>query len=564
MRAGRSERDKIRKVSAFVLLVLIFAVVNSAVAFSEDWVLASTPFTFTQKGTQPSSQQSVAKLLPKLILDQIGTESIRVPPRTEMLDRTLENLRTERQSLFLQLSAAVKTRDSILLTEDSGRKLRKKIKESEKKIREIENQIDENLKKQQKAVAEVMGESVQEEKKKNAFESFLAHFTKEEAAVVSESVEETVAVYKSDSSLLFEPGDLSTDSREFEKSVIDAKINGLLYGTLTFYGNYFSATVELKIYPGGKSMGSVTEVGSLGGITEVASNIAQFISPLIVNSSGVKLYFDITPEDAASSARISVDGTVTQLSGYYILVPAGMHTLTVESPGYVEQSFTGFFRDSPSFFIHVPMSEQKNGTFSLYMKNPGDGTLYANGKSIGSESDDAQVTIDGVPVIGQVIRTVPGDDGEDKVINSFYYVPEKLQVEGAELVVKAEPLDLGALIDKRRVWAYRGYTAFVLTLPLTFFAVGNYNQAYNGYLNGVVEPDEVYGWHYLRLGAIGLTALAGGFFIFELVRYIHTASKVLPVEAKPGSKPLRDVIEKIEVEQTAVSDDAEEESDSKE
>ncbi|MBP5174897.1 MAG: hypothetical protein ILP07_03155, partial [Treponema sp.] len=99
MRAGRSERDKIRKVSAFVLLVLIFAVVNSAVAFSEDWVLASTPFTFTQKGTQPSSQQSVAKLLPKLILDQIGTESIRVPPRTEMLDRTLENLRTERQSL---------------------------------------------------------------------------------------------------------------------------------------------------------------------------------------------------------------------------------------------------------------------------------------------------------------------------------------------------------------------------------------------------------------------------------------------------------------------------------
>ena len=546
----RSEREKIRKVSAFVLLALIFGAAGSFRAFPADWVLSSMPFILSQKGSHPSSHESAANLLPKLILDQIGSGAVRVPPRDEMLDRTLENLRTERQSLFLQLSAAVKTRDSLVLEGYGEKKLRKKISEAEKKIREIEEKIEENLRKQERAVSEVTGENLsEEEKKKSALEDFLSRFKKEEAAVVSESMEENICVYKGDSSVLFSAGDFSLESREFEKSVIDAKINGMLFGSLVFYGNYLSVTVELKIYPGGKSMGTVTEVGSLGGLTEIASNIAQFISPLIVNSSGVKLYFDIVPEDAAKSARILVDGVVTQLSGYYIMVPSGMHTVSVECPGYVTQSFTGFFRDSPSFFIHVPMSELRNGTFTLYTKNPGDGNLYANGKSLGLETDDMRVTIDGEPVIGQLIRTVTDEDGEKKVMDSFYYIPENLQVEGAELGLNAEPLDLGKLIDKRRVWAYRGYTAFVLTLPLTFFAVGNYDLAYNGFLSGNVEAGEVYRWNYLKWGAVGLTAVAGGFFIYELVRYLHAASKVLPVEAKPGKREIRDVIEKVDMEQ---------------
>ena len=520
--------------------------------YASDWILAAAPFTFTQTGPKSSFQEKTAELFPKMILDQLGTGDMRLPPRSEMLDRKLAELRNERQSLFLQLSAAIKVRDSLFLQETNERRLKKKIADQEKKIREIQDRIDENLKDADRAVIQIENESsgVQEQKL-NFFQSVASFFSEKEEKPVKDSVNEAIKIYGEDGAKLLSPDaeiwSTGMASRDFINFMSKEKVNGYLTGTLTFYGNYFSASVQLTLYPGGKSAGSIIEVGNVDDMVSVARNVTQYLRTVVINSSPVKLYFDISPEEAARKAMIKVDGIVESLSGNSLSVTAGIHTINIESPGYETLAVTYTFKDSDSFFVRIPMSERKDGTYSIYLKEPVEGTLFANGKIVGDGMHGGRVSVNGSPVIAQIRTEIPGVEGvdeegnpvvsKDKAFGTFFYIPEALQKDGAELVVKAKPVDTASLIDGRRKWAYRGYSAFILTLPVTLFIAGNYETAARGYNSGYVDLDTVRGWEYARTGAIVLSVGAAGFFIYELVRYLHAASSVLPesaVEAKPS------------------------------
>ena len=67
--------------------------------------------------------------------------------------------------------------------------------------------------------------------------------------------------------------------------------------------------------------------------------------------------------------------------------------------------------------------------------------------------------------------------------------------------------------------------------------MGHYNSAANAYMSASIPYEEVHKWDVLRWTSLGLTVAAAGFFVYELVRYLCTANKALPVkarEAKPG------------------------------
>ncbi len=517
-------------------------------AYASDWVLAAAPFDFTQKGKRDSSQEKIAVKLPEMILEQIGTNDTRLPPRSEMLDRKLDSLRTERLSLFLQLSEAIKVRDSLFLQEPDARKLERKIKEQQKKIADIQKKIDENLEDVEKSVAQIESElSGKPIGKRNFFESFSDFFSgKSEEKLVPDSRNESIRLYKNEASELFSPNQsvwkTGMDSLDFISAIGKENINGYLTGKLTFYSNYFSASVELWIYPGGKSAGSIMEVGHVDNLVQVARNISQYLRTLVVNSRPVNLYFDIAPEEARKNARVKIDGNLSPLSGNAVSVSAGIHTINVDCEGYESLATTYTFKDSTNFFVHIPMAIKQDGQFNVYLKNPMEGELFAGGKIIGDGIRGGTVTINGTPVIGQLRQTIPGVEGvddegnpmvsPDKTLGAFYYIPVELQSGGANLTVNVKPIDSAALIDSRRKWAYRGYSALILTLPVTFFMVGNYNTAADAYRAGHIDYGTAKGWEYARNGSIALTAVAGGFFIYELVRYLHAASSVLPANAK--------------------------------
>lgn len=542
--------------------------------YASDWILAAAPFEFNQAGPHSSVQEKTARLLPQMILDEIGSGDTRLPPRTEMLDRKLSSLRNERQSLFLQLSAAIKARDSVFLRETNKKKLEKKIQEQEKKIKEIQDKIQKNLEDSEKAVSQVQAElSGEEKEKKNFFQALAAFFSDKDEQLVPGSVNESVKIYRDDSSALLSPGqeiwDTGMESQDFISFMERESVNGYLTGSLTFFGDYFSVSVELKIYPDGKSAGTVMEVGSLDNMVQVAKNLSQYLRPIVVNSSPVQLYFDIVPEDAAKKSKVMIDGTLVNLNENSVPVSAGIHTVSVESPGYASSVTTYNFKDSPGFFIHVPMVAPQAGQVNVYLKNPMEGTLFAGGKEIGDGIYGGSVSINGSPVIGYFKNDQQEtDSGEnpDAFLGAFYYIPAKLQNDGENLVINVNPIDTASLIENRRIWAYRGYTALIMTLPVTFFTIGNYNTALNGYRKGYVDAQTVNGWSYARTGSIALTAAAGGFFIYELVRYLHAASSVLPSNAKKASNQsmmkIQDAIQVFEAEKTDSTDGIVEEESS--
>lgn len=542
------------------LLIFVLLFSWGGVLFASDWVLAASPFSFTQTGPKSPFQEKTRELLPKMILEQIGTGDMRLPPRSEMLDRKIDSLRKDRQSLFLQLSAAIKERDKIFLQESNQKKLQKKIAEQEKKIKEIQDKIDANIENVDKAVRQIEEESLENaEEKSNLWQSIASLFSAKEEKLVPDSVNEPIKIYHEDSETLLSPGEeiwsTGMESRDFVNFMSGEGVNGYLTGSLTFYGNYFSVAVELRIYPDGKKAGSIIEVGNVDNMVSVARNITQYLRTVVINSAPVQLYFDISPEDAAKNALVKIDGTVSNLSGNSLSVTAGLHTISVDSPGFESLAVTYNFKNSTSFFVRIPMYVKRTGQFNIYLNPPTDSTLFADGYNVGNGIYGGTITINGSPVIGQIRRTVPvpptvDEEGNeiaspDKIFTSFYYIPMDLQTDGASLTVKTKPVDSATLIDTRRKWAYRGYSAFVLTLPLTFIAEGNYRTAVNGYNAGYGDRATAEAWGYIRTGAIVLTVSAAGFFIYELVRYLHAASSVLPDSAKPSTQKDLELVQSV-------------------
>ncbi len=478
-----------------------------------DWVIAAREFTFTQKVSHSEAEKSLCKMVPSLILEQLNTEARRVPPVDEMNARKYESLLQERQALFLELSAAVKRRDSILVQESNARAIKKKIESEEKKIQEIQDKIQANLDESEKYMPGAVFDLSDEK----------------EAEVLPGA--EKLALYKGDSSSLFVPSEdvlkEGVKSRRYEKAVIDSKINAMISGSITIYERYLSISTEITLYPGAKTISTVMEVGSMDDIARIARSTAQKILPVIVNTSGTALHFEIEPSELTSKARVTVDGLPVKINSP-IIVPASTHTIEIQCPGYITQTVTYLFQDSPHFVIHVPLKEQSDGMFSVMLKNPVDGQMYFNSEAVGNGLDGAQVTINGRNIIGQLAV---------QDTNAFFIILPSLQQNENSLVIPVVPNDLEAEIEKRRIWSYRGYTALILTLPFTFYSLGHFNSAVNAYTSASIPYEEVKKWDTLRWTSLGITAVAAGFFIYELVRYLCTASKALPArarEAKPG------------------------------
>lgn len=561
-----------------IWVMFIMALVFSTYAFSASWVLAASKFSFSQGVSysgrvRESSEDKVASLMPELILEHIVAPSSRLPSEREVLDRYLEKLLLERQSLFLQLSKEIKVRDSLFLSEEKPSKLKKAIAEQEKKIKEIQDKIDASLANADKAVAQVEERIAGVKKEKEGFsfvsikKLFFAEDSEEE--LVSRPEYETIELYKGSASTLYEPPQKAllsgTDSRLFAKAAMDEKINGLILGSITRYGDYISVTAEFKIFPGGyekpnafkngTSVGVVTEVGNIDNCMQIARNIARYIIPKIVNSMSVQLYIDISPAEAASKYKLMVDGVVTrpEADGKSVYVPAGVHTVEVESDSFNTSAVTYDFKGSPTFLVHIPMQKQASGSFGVNLKKPEEGKLYAGGNYIGDVKKGvpgASARVNSSNLLGSFVSSTKtteasGDGEEATPLGFYYYVPQSEQVDGSSLMVNAESMDIESLIDKRRRWTYASYSAFIMSLPFTFATTGSYVNSLNAYYKGYGTRDEAVRKNNIRLGCSAVSVVTGVVWVANLVWYLHTASKVLPVKAKPASeKDIQKAMEK--------------------
>lgn len=526
--------------------VLALAFLIGAACFGEDttsWVLAAQQFTLTQKNAPSASAAQFATVLPQLLLEQISIDGTRVLPSQEVLDRQLETLQTERLSLFLQLSKEYQSRDALVLTHDKPKKLAKALAQAQEKIDGIQKKIDENLAaadaakdsfrpKIDREAAVARGEDIAVEQRQGwRFPFFFGDGE-------SERQQETVTIYRADSTALFAPSaDALAEgvtSRTYEKEVIGAKINGVLSGSITGYGEYLAVSVELYVYPGAKRVGSVMEVGTLGDQMNLADRIVQKLVPAITNSLPVVLHFAVVPEEAALSATLTLDGLVYSRIPDTLQVDASVHTISVAAKDYETVSFTYKYEGNEQYRIRFSLSPARDGVLSLRLKKERDGIFYPKGfdrHAVDGQHPAAHVTVNGTAVIG--VFTAGADDD---AASAFFYIPESIAQDGANLRVNAKPFDRAENIDKRRRRMYTAYSALICSLPFTFYCTGNFTAANNAYMMGRGSYDDAKKWQTYGYVASGISIACGVWTVFELVRYLWAANQVLPATARADNR----------------------------
>ncbi|MGI5069802.1 hypothetical protein HRO26_01430 [Treponema pectinovorum] len=525
-------RFGLAKKIAFLVILNGFSILQA-----ERWTLASLKFDFKQKENQSQANSQISSVLPQLILEQIAENSLRTIPFQEELDRKLDALQTERLSLFLQLSKENKTRDALVLSNDNPRKLKKLITQAEEKIKEIEKKIGENIKstfevqkKYEPKIARENGENFIDENpnERQSSLSFPFPFFRREEEEKEEN--ETIILYKNDSSKLFEPTQKALlqgiESYAFSKEVADSKINGLLTGEITVYGEYLSVFVNLYVFPGARLSASVMEVGNSADLISVAQNLARKLSSSVANSLPVKIRVEIEPEQARKDAVVSVDGVILPAKQDFI-VEAGIHSISVSSPGYEVQRITYSFSGEELFVVRSKLKPLTSGNLQLALKKMIPGIFYFRAIETSEISEENPVS--SASVNGKPILAIFSDLQQEK---AFVYIPENLAFDGASLIVNAEPFERKEKIEKQRKKMYTAYSVLICSLIPTFYTVGNFTAYNNSYSRGRASYDEVIKWQQYSYYCSGVSCAAGAWFVFEMIRYLFVANQVLPATAK--------------------------------
>ncbi len=530
MEKGRNRISLLRK-KIFPLLIA-FACARAAL-FADDqslqeksWILAANKFSV--EGAASKAAQSAANVLPKLILEHISVDMERSIMEDEKAARKNDELLTERLDLFLQLSKEIKSRDALVLNNYNNVAFELALNDAQKKIKNIQDKIDANLKKQE-------GIYHPEKSKKKILRELKPDLME---------TTEKIALYKNDSEALFEASEEAQKqgvfSRKYEKEAASAKINAVVSGKITFFGDYACANVDLVVFPGAKKVASAMEVGSLSQISLIAENIAFELLPQIANGLPVELEFRVNPKEALANAVLTIDNIVYDPMPEKAVVSSGFHSISFEADNFARETFVYNFSGKRRFFIEVNFKEKSEGSVKLVLSKFVPGDIFFDGKYVGPSSKtdfvDVPLKVNGDTVFGYFESELADKKHPENTHNEimFMQIPRNLMTDGNRLQTKMKVVDLSKNIDRRRKMMYLSYSALILSLPYLFYTYGRFTTYQRGVQTnfGDVQKDEYNKYRTLSLVGTGITAACGVWFVCELVAYLIAVDKTLPPKAK--------------------------------
>lgn len=523
-------------------LIFLFLFLNVSLSLYCDdkkWVIAAQKFTYSRGQNKNSITEATAETLPTSILEKLSKSLERNIFPDEKLNRTRYQLRTERQSLFLQLTSEYQKRDAIVLYDYNDNKKKTAYRDEDKKIQDIKNKINDNLEKLKEAELETEEnmkiavskqddnnqENITEVEKIKTF--FKRIFVKDEDVISSENI----SFYRDDINSLYTPSENALNSGylsyKFEKEIYSSGINTLITGNISNYDDYISVSVDVYLYPGFKKIGSVMEVSSVEDMELLTSSIANQIIPMLTNSMPVELMVTIGPEEATKSYELYIDDVLQDKDSYKLILQSGVHTIQCACEGFKTAETTYYFEGNKKYNIEINLVESKEGYIQIGLKKPIVGDVFVNGQlaTVVNETK-TQIKINGNEILGEFIA----EDGQ----TAFFYIPNELYFDGSFVKINPKPFDREKYIDTRRKWMYGSYTMLMVSLIPFFYTYGNlindaklYNDRQLSY-NEAIKMQKAYNvCRYITIGC-------GVFWGIELVRYFIAANSVLPQKAKAG------------------------------
>lgn len=506
--------NNIKKTFIFIFIFLAF---ETSLVFAKDWVIAAQSFTYSEKQNNAVTR-GLSKTVPEKILEQILQYSTREILISESNQRKLYELKNQRTSLFLQLSAEIQKRDALVISYSDKKTFEKKLKEADQKISEIQLQIDKNLETQKS----VLENTYVEEKQYTDFISSYFETTEDSKKI------ENIALYKNDSSAIYEPSEqnknASKTSGVFEKEIVNNGINGLITGHINVYSQYITVTVKLTVYPGAASIATIKDYGTIDEIDIIALNLVSQLNEAITNS----LPSVVTVTGLPENAKIYVDNKLLPDNANTFSVAAGVHSLEFTSSEYKNTGTSYYFEGNQNYTVQVNLEELSPKNIYLKPKMPVIGTFYGNGTEAIAEEENSVLQINEKSVLGQF-------RGEDNTNSFFYITPENLTDNGV-YTVPVNYQNTGDYIEKRRRWMYTSYSVLVTSLIPVFYCKGQVNSYANanylGYLTDNSDLEKANKWITASNVTTGISIGCGIWFTYELIRYLYAANKVLPVEVK--------------------------------
>ena len=521
-------------------ILFLFFLFISSFAFSETlsnkWVIAAEQFEVNQINQNDKFLEGISKTIPQLILEKLDANIVRNIYPDEKFERKQYELKKERMSLFLQLSSLTKTRDSFVLYNYTENELKLKQREQDKKINDVKKKINENLEKLKESEAQfeedVKNYNSKQNQSKNDFQKFVDLFKHFFSSKDDLYTTEDVAFYNNSfSNLYVRPAKLigkPYESKEFELEMVNAKINTLLTGKINKVGDFYSITVDAYLYPGAKKIITVTDVGSANDFEMICTNIARSIIPVLSNAIPVEIVLNITNEDIKfDQIDFFIDDALQSNVSDQIIVQSGVHYIQFVCPGYKSISTSYYFEGNKKYKIDITFEKEDIKTLNIQSIKPVQGTFYANG-TVGIQenefSNKAKIKINDTLILGSFISS----DGKQ----GFFYIPEKLVIENANLAVKLNLQNKGETVESRRKKMYWSYSLLTISLMPTLFTYGNLNSTINRYNNGKESISTVKNWQTGFYVSAGISIGCGIFFVYELVRYLMAANQVVPNKAR--------------------------------
>lgn len=521
------------------LLALIFITAFAHAQDSKKWIIAAQKFSFTGKEKQ-SVAEGISKMIPERILENISKSSFRTLYVSEAYERELYKLKNERTSLFLQLSAEIQKRDSLVLHNYSKEELNAKIAKEEEAILEIKKKIDENLSKQKEYEEKILAAGKNEIYKNTHDENQI----------------EKIEIFQNNYSALYEvPSTIkftSYDNRLLEKDIVQNNINALITGNIKAYGEYIAVSVELYNYPGGNCIARATEYGSLDEADIIASSIVRQIAPSVTNSLPIEIKFNSNvPQD---DLLIYIDDVLQKNVFEKLKLDSGVHHFEFVCKEYTTVLLDYYFEGNQTYVIEINMRKKEYLDLSLFPKTDLNGTFYVDGKEF-----EGQIEINGKPVLGQFYAGKKSSD--------FFILDNQKLEEGNTYLVDVDLTDKNDYIEKRRRWMYTSYSVLICSLIPTFYLNGQ-AQSYAfagqaGYLQTQQQIDEANRWILASDISTGISVACGVWFVYELVRYLYAANSILPKEAELAPMDFSREKEVPEDKEAAEAEKAEDEASQK-
>lgn len=531
---------KYKKLRA-VVLVFTFLWGSFSPLFGEDgkWVIAAQKFIYARGQTKNAVTSNIEETIPINILEKISRSLERNIMPNERFERENYKLRTERQSLYLQLSSEYKKRDSLVLNNYSDMRMKSELKAEEKKIKQIQEKLEKNIAEQKEkyekaeaqmhlAAGEVDDDDNVELNEAELVKNLIKNIFEQSEDLITE---ENIALYKDSVESLFKTTVKvkETDYTEplFEKEVVSSGINGLITGQITSYGDFISVAVDLYNYPGAKKIGSVMEVGEIKELDLITSEISRQILPMIVNTLPVKFVFSIEPEEAKEKLSIYVDDVLQKMENDTVSLDSGSHRIQFVSEGYKSAGVTYFFEGNKKYNIEVKFERPVIGHIQLQLKNELPGNIYANAEpALKFDDRNSQISINGNTILGEFIT----EDNE----TAFFYIPKKQTFDGSAVTLNPKPRDRTEYVNTRRKWMYGAYTVFMISLIPTFYTFGNFQINKDLYSKQQIDFETAKRWQTASNISSTISICCGVFWGIELIRYLVAANSVLPQNVKPG------------------------------